>query len=288
MPSLLPPSPLCTDLLCLTVTFLILSLICSHNWYNYKYLRKLSYSFASHVFFFILTLIFLRHNVSQPNPDLCVILKTDFAAFLCSFLIFPCMVKVKNETYHKSIIGLAHFSWYSRKTQLRVDNNDGICTYYFLVSTRKVHRVPEFLSLLLNWVPHPLPYKRVCLSPLGPGGSHTRWRGGGVGVEGPQIRRRGSYSGTLCVLKSLYASSPLPFSTQLPLSEFLSLLILAKENASGSREKCESPLSGSACISADGSWKWGGLLWWRVPVSSVLLMSESWGTVYTWFTLYRL
>jgi hypothetical protein len=50
-------------------------------------------------------------------------------------------------------------------------------------------------------------------------------------------------------------STPLPFSPQPHLSEFLSLLILAKENATGSREKFESPLSGSACISADGSWK---------------------------------
>ncbi len=28
-----------------------------------------------------------------------------------------------------------------------------------------IHRVPECLSLHRNWVPHPLPRKRVCLPP---------------------------------------------------------------------------------------------------------------------------
>ncbi len=46
----------------------------------------------------------------------------------------------------------------------------------------RVYRVPEFLAGALNWRPHPLHRKRVCLPPrIQVEGEHTRLREGGGG-----------------------------------------------------------------------------------------------------------
>jgi len=70
--------------------------------------------------------------------------------------------------------------------------NSGVCMYLLLgkakVAIRKgiiliilyAHRVPEFLSSRLNWVPPPSPPASECESlPLGSWGGHTllRWSG---------------------------------------------------------------------------------------------------------------
>ncbi len=60
-------------------------------------------------------------------------------------------------------------------------------------------RVPECLSLLLNWLPpNPLPRKRVCVPPIWILGGYTRLRGEGVG--GSQFRRPAGNSDTLYTL----------------------------------------------------------------------------------------
>jgi hypothetical protein len=73
----------------------------------------------------------------------------------------------------------------------------------------KLYKVPEFLYSRLNWVPQPLPRKRVYLFPMDPGGggggNTLAWWGLGEGI---QFRRLDRNSGTLYCITPLRRIHP--------------------------------------------------------------------------------